>query len=318
MGCCRVVTTTQGCIGYGIFLASWVGAISIVPGILAAFVLSRGASPYSWLMLALVVYYVFRWLVPARRWPALHSALARATQSKAGTYFRQQLTVVEDTVPPKNGKTLLAFHPHGVLCCGWSINGCMGTELLDSEVSWLGTGALFKLPVISDMLTWYGGAPAEKESFVGLMKRGANICVLPGGFEEATIFKHGKHRIYLRKRRGFIKYALQHGYTLQPVYTFGEESTYWTLPGLERIGLWVNKYKIPAVVALGKYFFMPNDDVSLVTVIGKRMPLPTIASPTRADVQNWHTKYIQAVQELFDKHKAKYAAQGEAAVLEVW
>jgi hypothetical protein len=37
------------------------------------------------------------------------------------------------------------------------------------------------------------------------MKKKQNIALLPGGFEEATLFKRGKHRLYLSKRKGFVK-----------------------------------------------------------------------------------------------------------------
>lgn len=37
------------------------------------------------------------------------------------------------------------------------------------------------------------------------MAQGENVALLPGGFEEATLYKRGKHRLYLRKRKGFIK-----------------------------------------------------------------------------------------------------------------
>ena len=41
-----------------------------------------------------------------------------------------------------------------------------------------------------------------------------NIALIPGGFEEATLFARDKHRVYLRRRAGFIKYALRHGYVV--------------------------------------------------------------------------------------------------------
>ena len=35
------------------------------------------------------------------------------------------------------------------------------------------------------------------------------------GMEEVALYEKGKERVYIRKRAGFIKYALQHGYLLQ-------------------------------------------------------------------------------------------------------
>lgn len=39
---------------------------------------------------------------------------------------------------------------------------------------------------------------------------------------QVALYEYQHERVYLRQRKGFIKYALQHGYTLVPGYTFGE------------------------------------------------------------------------------------------------
>ncbi|CAM9488198.1 unnamed protein product, partial [Heterosigma akashiwo] len=57
------------------------------------------------------------------------------------------------------------------------------------------------------------------------MEKGESFGIIPGGFEEATISKLGAQRVYLKKRKGFVKYALKYGYALVPVYTFGESDT---------------------------------------------------------------------------------------------
>ena len=43
---------------------------------------------------------------------------------------------------------------------------------------------------------------------------GRNIAIIPGGFEDATIYAYGLHRTAIMQRKGFIEYALQHGYIL--------------------------------------------------------------------------------------------------------
>ena len=36
----------------------------------------------------------------------------------------------------------------------------------------------------------------------------------------------GRERVYVRRRKGFVKLALRYGYTIYPIYTFGESHTY--------------------------------------------------------------------------------------------
>ena len=71
---------------------------------------------------------------------------------------------------------------------------------------------------------------------------------------QATLYARGTHRVYIRRRKGFVKYALQHGYALTPIYTFGESETYHTFTGLLPLRLWINRFQIPAVL-----FFVIRD-----------------------------------------------------------
>lgn len=34
------------------------------------------------------------------------------------------------------------------------------------------------------------------------MKDGENLYLIPGGFEEATIFEYNKHKLYLKNKKG--------------------------------------------------------------------------------------------------------------------
>lgn len=68
---------------------------------------------------------------------------------------------------------------------------------------------------------------------------------------------------------------------------------------------------------MGKYLFMPNNDMDFNVVVGKPVELPHIASPTKEDVDRYHQEVLKAYVELFDKFKGKYAAQGNDAHLEI-
>lgn len=45
----------------------------------------------------------------------------------------------------------------------------------------------------------------------GLFRQRSDFGILPGGMEEVALFEFGRERVYLKRRKGFIKYALQHG-----------------------------------------------------------------------------------------------------------
>ncbi len=115
--------------------------------------------------------------------------------------------------------------------------------------------------------------------------------------------------------QGFIKYALMHGYTVHPVFTFGEEETFRAFTPLRALRLRLNAWKLPAVLFFGTprlalLPFLPEPRAALRTVVGAPLALPQLAEPSKADVARWHGAYCDALRALFDKHKAAAGAPG--------
>jgi len=140
-----------------------------------------------------------------------------------------------------------------------------------------------------------------------LMERGESVCMIPGAYQEATVYSHSRDRVALAQRKGFVKYCLKHGYRLHPVYTFGESDTYCTLGGFDKFRLWLNKWGIPTVVFWGHPWcpLLPRRGCELLTYVGHPLELPQIPEPTQQEVDEWHGKYVASLQELFDKNKAE-------------
>lgn len=80
---------------------------------------------------------------------------------------------------------MFAFHPHGVLSCGFSINAIHNTRFARSKTCWLGD--MFWFP----LLFWMDYGTEQKKTFAKLMPAGRNIGFFPDGFEEATIYQRG-------------------------------------------------------------------------------------------------------------------------------
>jgi hypothetical protein len=83
------------------------------------------------------------------------------------------------------------------------------------------------------------------------------------------------------------------------------------------VAFWLNKFHIPTCFFMGKYLFMPDNDMDFAIVIGKRLTLPKIENPTVEDVDKYHLLYIEHVTALFNKFKGKHAAEGSKAILEI-
>ncbi len=280
-----------------------IGLLSYTGWIVGSFFFIFGSSFTRSILLILLVYQYFfakrsilymeflRWLTPFR-------------------YFDKYELVIEE--PLKEGKSLFCYHPHGIAGFGMSMSAAFSNIIYDS-FSCVSRGMIL-IPFSGIFARWMGLVGVDNKNFKEFMKEGKNIKFLPGGFEEATLTHCEKERIFVKDRKGFIKYSLQFGYTLYPIYTFNENKVYNTINILEGFRLWLNKLKIPGTLFYGKYGWLPRTDLELITVIGKGIELPVIENPSNEQIDYYHSLYIEKLQEVFNKHKEKYGFNGELEI----
>jgi 2-acylglycerol O-acyltransferase 2 len=216
-------------------------------------------------------------------------------------YFKSHNVIFEDE--PERHNSLFAFHPHGVMSFGTSLSMAKNDVLYDSILC--GSRALLNLPISGIFARLMGIEGVNNSRFKDIMKSGHNIAFLPGGFEEATLTTYDRERVFIKNRKGFIKYALDYGYKIYPCYTFGENRLFYTLNLMEQFRLMLNRFKLPGTFFFSKYLLLPNDDVDILTIIGKPIIIPKINNPTNEDIDKYHSIYINTLQELFDKYKSK-------------
>jgi hypothetical protein len=102
------------------------------------------------------------------------------------------------------------------------------------------------------------------------MREGHNVGLVPGGYEEATLTVEDELRIFIKSRKGFIKYALQANYTIRPVLAPNEHKLFWTFRYFQNFRLWLNKVKIPGVIYWNRLYgaFLPRN-IDYILVVGK-------------------------------------------------
>jgi len=231
---------------------------------------------------------------------------------------------------------LYAIHPHGAFCLGWSLLFC--STMMEDKVRFCFSPLLYASPLFRlwSRLTGHPGS-ASKNSMINYMKEKKknsirhgdrdhrdHLALPPGGFEEATLTCRNKDRVYIKRRTGFVKLALQHGYNVVPVYCFGENQTYDNIQGMWNFRLWLNKLGMPAIVVFGSWFFplLPrrDDPRGIRVVVGEPVVLPKINNPSRDEVRHWHEKYIAALIRIFEEHKEDYYGHEIAKTqkLEIW
>ena len=213
------------------------------------------------------------------------------------------LRIEEGATLGKEGEapTVLAVSPHGIFCMGWGIafihpafqnlQFCFSSVLLLSPV----------FRIFSKLVGKPGSA--SKGSIKRLLKRGESWAIIPGGFEEATIHSSTAHRVFLKDRCGFVKYALQHGYSITPMYCFGENTTFSNMQGLWALRLWLNSLGLPAIVPWGTWWCGPlMRSVPLLICVGTPFKLPKIKEPTQEQLAQHHARYLQHFIDFFERN----------------
>ncbi|OXA36778.1 2-acylglycerol O-acyltransferase 1 [Folsomia candida] len=239
-------------------------------------------------------------------------------------YFPIKLVKTVDLPPGQN--YLFGSHPHGILC-----SGAFSTFATDShEVEKLFPGLSFSvltleinflLPLIRDLILGLGVCSATRESMNYLLSRpggGVAAVLIPGGAPESLDSHPGSYVVQLKNKKGFIKVAMQNGASLVPVFSFGETEIFDQLANPKGSFLRTIQDKLQQMFQIApaafhgrgvfQYSFGPLPRRrAITTVVGAPIPVKKIAQPTLEELNAMHQRYVDAVVELFYKHRDEYA-----------
>jgi len=156
-----------------------------------------------------------------------------------------------------------------------------------------------------------GAVSSSKDKMTRYMRQGHSFAMLPGGVEEVVLNDQSVERAYIMKRKGFVKYALQYGFDLVVHYHFGETELFDILwpcntPSVLRWRLYIaEKFQLALGFGIG-WPWMPNipkRGKKCVTVIGERLTLPRIETPSPQDVEKYHNMYVERLVNLYNENR---------------
>ncbi|XP_028911811.1 2-acylglycerol O-acyltransferase 2-A-like [Ornithorhynchus anatinus] len=231
-------------------------------------------------------------------------------------YFPISLVKTAELCPSRN--YLFAFHPHGVLVAGAFANFCTEATGFSRLFPGLRPYLLmlpcwFRLPLFRDYIMSGGLVSSDKASASHVLGQagGGQVAVIAvGGPAEALEARPAALTLHLRNRMGFIKLALEHGASLVPVFSFGENDLYDQVPnprgsGLRRVQDWLLRRLGLAFPLFHAHGLLPFRS-PVTTVVGAPLPVPRTAQPSRAQVSSLHRTYVAALIRLFEEHKGRY------------
>ncbi len=144
-----------------------------------------------------------------------------------------------------------------------------------------------------------------------------------GGAAESLESMPGCYRVVLRRRKGFVRLALQTGASLVPVFSFGENEVYngmviphhWFLRRIQNKFKDMLSFALPIIWGRGIFNYnvglMPHRR-AIFTVVGQPIEVTRVDEPSSEQIDELHALYIDALARLFDDHKHKYVKYNSA------
>jgi len=297
------------------------------------------------LCVPLVYYVVFSYMdhaeyglgkpwVSFARWRGLHFLIgAHETSSwlKARILYDDESALkaceLKGLLPDSEGgaRAIFACFPHGVVSFH---HGVLMTDTAGFASKFptfvtnrrdLVASITLAVPGYRELLMWLGCVDAGKKTTKKVLNSGKHLYVLPGGEAEQLLTEYKKHRVFLNSRKGFVKLAIEHGAALVPVYAFGETDMYHTTDFLMPARKLLMKHLRVAVPLFWGLCGSPVPKrTTLVVVVGAPIAVEKVSSEniTREMVETTHLKFLNALKQMFDKHKETCGYPN--AVLEVF
>ncbi|XP_077553716.1 2-acylglycerol O-acyltransferase 2-like [Haemaphysalis longicornis] len=247
-------------------------------------------------------------------------------------YFPVQLVKTCDL--PADRNYLFGCHPHGVMAagavCNFATDATNFRHLFPGIRTHLATVQIqFSMPFYRELLLACGVCCPSRESLDCVLSSktpGRAAAILVGGDTEMHQAQPGSYKLVLTKRKGFVRVALKHGTPLVPVFSFGENEIFVQAEVpvdslLGRVVAWIKSllgFTPPLFWGRGVFQYswgwVPHRK-RIVTVVGKPLEVPKLEFPSDEEVDRVHRQYIDALTQLFNDHKDKYATAGSKLVI---
>jgi 2-acylglycerol O-acyltransferase 2 len=229
-------------------------------------------------------------------------------------YFSAQLVKTADLDP--NRKYILGYSNHGVYAFSLMTNVFHNRNFnkLFPGIHLMGCTlpANFWLPIWRDYLLGVSISSCDSSSLKYRLRHennGSAMIIALGGAEEFRYMKEGTMDVVIKKRKGFVKIALQTGVDLVPIIGFGENEIFSLIdhPIFQPLHtVFQVLFKASAPLFMGKLFGILPARYPLVTVVGKPIRVEKVEKPSNEEIDELHAHYLKDLKKLYDDFKDLY------------
>lgn len=236
--------------------------------------------------------------------------LGRWLAVTATEYFHVKMVMEDQEAVETCGQAIFALEPHHVLPLSIvSFNDCARGFTGHKSLGCI-TSICFKIPLMRHVYTWINAYSVDKKDLIWMLNKGMSPVLCPGGLQEVIYMESPNECVlYLKKRAGFVKLALQYGIPIIPAFTFGLQNTFSYIVPKNKFCHWVGrKFGALPMMFFGVFGIPlgPAKPCDYVNVIGSPIPVPKIANPTDEDIKKYQQIFIDEISRIFHEHKAQH------------
>ncbi|CAM9358273.1 unnamed protein product, partial [Heterosigma akashiwo] len=211
----------------------------------------------------------------------------------------------------KKRQLLHACQPHGVVSmCGlcWGVLGAHDPTYSNFKTAV--ASSVRYLPIVKHAIGMYGEiVDASKKSLMRALQKDS-VALYIGGIAELFLSSTKEEVLYLKRRKGFIKLALQSGADVVPSYLFGNTAALSIVQN-KYLAHFARKFGVSISWIYGRWGLPIPRPVKMLVVVGRPLGLPHIPSPLQEDIDKWHAVYVAEVVRIYNKYKEKHPVYRE-------
>jgi diacylglycerol O-acyltransferase 2, plant len=216
-------------------------------------------------------------------------------------YFRFEIVLEDEEATSREPNQLLCEYPHGIYPLGSLLSFFCAKEVMQEgrKVFGLAASVIFRVPVMKHVFSWLGTRAATRRNLAHCLSQGS-CGVVVGGIAEMYMGDEHQERIYLKRRTGFIRSALDNDVPVVPVYFLGNSQLFSAIGANE--GGWLSavsrRLRTSLIVFYGRFGLPIPRRSKIVMVIGK-----PIRFAKGTSVEQGHATFTAALEKLYADHR---------------